>query len=85
MKKYNNEIPDAMAILAYDAANIMFEAIERAKTTDGPQLRDALAATKDFVGATGKITLGKDRNAIKPAVVLVIKDGKFDMVKRVEP
>ena len=80
-----DEVPDAMAVLGYDAANILFAAIERAKTTDGPKLRDALAETKDFPGVTGKITIGKDRNAIKPAVVLEIKDGKFQMVKRISP
>jgi len=84
MKRYN-EVPDAMSVLGYDAAFIMFDAIERAKTTDGPALRDALAETKDFPGVTGKITIGKDRNAIKPAVVLEIKNGTFEMVKRVEP
>ena len=85
MKRFNNEIPDAMAVLGYDAAFIMFDAIDRAKSTDGPVLRDALAQTKDYEGVTGKITIGKDRNAIKPAVVLQIKNGSFEMVKRVDP
>lgn len=84
-EKYENEVPDAMAVLAYDAANILFDAIERAKSTEGPKLRDALAETKDFSGVTGKITIGKDRNAVKPAVVLEIKGGKYTMVKRIEP
>jgi len=84
-KEKNNAVPDAMAVLGYDAANILFDAIERAKSTDGPAIRDALAATKDFPAVTGKITINKDRNAIKPAVVLKIEGGKFVMVKRVEP
>ena len=83
--KYDGAVPDAMAVLGYDAANILFDAIARAGTTDGPTLRDALAQTKNFPGVTGNITIGKDRNAIKPGVVLQIKDGKFQMVKRVEP
>jgi len=82
--KYNS-VPDAMAVLGYDGANIMFDAIERAKSTDGPAIRDALAETKDFPAVTGNITIGKDRNAVKPGVVLKIEDGKFKMVKRVEP
>jgi len=48
-------------------------------------VKDAIGETKDFEAVTGKITIGKDRNAIKPAVVLEIKDGKFTMVKRIEP
>jgi hypothetical protein len=33
-------------------------------------LKDAISATKEFPGVTGKITLDGSRNAIKPAVVL---------------
>ncbi len=83
--KYDGAVPDAMAVLGYDAANILFAAIDRAKSTEGKPLRDSLAQTRDFPGVTGNITIGKDRNAIKPGVVIEIKDGKFHMVKRVEP
>lgn len=44
--RYNGETPDSMAPLAYDATFIVAEAITRAGTTEGPKLRDALAATK---------------------------------------
>ena len=40
-------------------------------------IRKALAETKDFQGATGTITIDKDRNANKPIVVVQIKDKKF--------
>ena len=83
--RFNGEQPDAMAVLGYDAANILFAALEKAKTADEPALRNALAETKDFPGITGNITIGKDRNAIKPAVVLEIENGKFRMVKRIAP
>ncbi len=82
---YDGQEPDAMAVLGYDAANILFAAIEAAKTTDEPALKNAIGATTNFPGVTGNITIGKDRNAIKPAVVLEIQDGKFHMVKRIEP
>lgn len=39
-------------------------------------LRDLIAATASYPGVTGTITLDKDRNASKPAVVLEIKGGK---------
>ena len=67
--KYDGQEPDAMAVLGYDGANILFDAIERAKTTDEPALRNSIAKTKDFPGVTGSITIDKNRNAIKPAVV----------------
>jgi branched-chain amino acid transport system substrate-binding protein len=84
-ERFGGQVPDAMAVTGYDAANILFAAIEKAKGTDGSAIRDALAQTKDFPAVTGKITIGSDRNAIKPAVVMTIKDGKFQLVKRVDP
>jgi branched-chain amino acid transport system substrate-binding protein len=80
---YNGEVPDAMAVLGYDAANILFAAIERAGSTDGEKIRDAIGQTKDFPGVTGNITIGADRNATKPGVVLQIDGGKLKMVARV--
>jgi branched-chain amino acid transport system substrate-binding protein len=40
------------------------------------KLRDLIAQTKNFPGATGLITIDPNRNASKPAVVIEIKDGK---------
>jgi branched-chain amino acid transport system substrate-binding protein len=71
--------------LGYDAASILFDAIKRAGSTDGAKVRDAIASTKDFPGITGKITLDKDRNAVKPAVVLQVKDGKLQYVETITP
>ena len=70
-----NSIPDALAATAYDAARIMFDAIKRANSLDGKAIRDALAATKDFPGVTGKVTFNENRDAVKPIVMIEIKDG----------
>src|SRR5207237_437566 len=56
-KEYNGETPDAMAALGYDSVMVLADAIKRAGTTEEPKLRDAIAATKDFEGVTGKTTL----------------------------
>jgi branched-chain amino acid transport system substrate-binding protein len=82
--KYNSE-PDAMAALGYDSAMILVDAIKRAGVTEGPKLKAAIADTRDFVAVTGKITLNKERNADKSAVMLVIKDGQFRYVETVAP
>jgi branched-chain amino acid transport system substrate-binding protein len=82
--KYN-ETPDAMAALGYDSAMILAEAMKRAGSTVGVKVRDALAATKDFHGVTGQITIDADRNASKPAVILTIKNGQFQYVQTVQP
>ena len=39
------------------------------------KLRDRIAATKDYAGVTGMITLDANRNASKPAVIIEIRDG----------
>jgi len=83
--KYNGEVPDAMAILGYDAMKLMVDAIKRAGSTDGSKIRDALAATKDFAGAAGSITIDADRNAKKPIVIVGIKDGKLKFETAVNP
>jgi len=79
------ETPDALAGLGFDAASILFDAIKRANSTEGAKVRDAIAQTKDFPGITGKITLDKDRNAVKPAVVLQVKEGKLNYVETITP
>jgi branched-chain amino acid transport system substrate-binding protein len=84
-KQRYSEDPDALAACAYDAIYIVKEAIERAKGTEPKALRDALAATKDFDGVTGRITIDKDRNASKPCVVLGFKEGKQVLVTSLKP
>jgi branched-chain amino acid transport system substrate-binding protein len=82
--KYN-ETPDAMAALGYDSAMVLADAIKRAGTTDGPKLRDALAATSGFPGATGVTTLNEKRDATKPAVIITVKEGRFQYVETISP
>lgn len=77
--------PDALAGLGYDAAMLLFDAMERAGTTEGAALRDAIAATTNFTGITGQITLDANRNPIKPAVVLEVKDGALAYVETIMP
>lgn len=84
-KERFNAVPDALAGLGYDSAMVLFDAMRRAGTTEGPKLRDAIAQTKDFQGVTGQITLDADRNATKPAVVLEIKEGKLVYRETVNP
>lgn len=83
--KHKGETPDAMAALGYDSVMVLVDAMKRAGTTDSAKLRDAIAATKDYSGVTGKTTLDANRNATKPAVILTIKDGKFKYVETVAP
>ena len=77
--------PDSMAALGYDSALILADAIKRAGTTDGVKVRDAIAATKDFHGVSGIITIDANRDASKSAVVVTIKNGAFKYVETIAP
>ena len=72
-----NVLPDALAALGYDSMKVLADAVKRAGSTENVKLRDAIAQTKDFPGVTGKISIDKDRNAVKPAVVLKLENLKF--------
>jgi branched-chain amino acid transport system substrate-binding protein len=83
--RWKDETPDAMAALGYDSAMVLADAIKRAGTTDAAKLRDALAATKAFAGVTGNATMDADRNAIKAAAIITVKNGKFTFIQEVAP
>jgi branched-chain amino acid transport system substrate-binding protein len=83
--RYDGRAPDTFAVLGYDATKMMADAIQRAGSTDGPKIRDALAATKDFPGVSGKISMDADRNAQKSIVILQIRDGQYRFVESIPP
>lgn len=83
--KYNGETPDAMAALGYDSAMVLADAIKRSGSTDSAKLRDAIAATTDYAGVTGKTTLDAQRDATKSAVIMTVKDGQFKYVETIAP
>jgi branched-chain amino acid transport system substrate-binding protein len=77
--------PDSIAALSYDAMGLLGDAIARAGSTEGKRVRDALAATANFAGVTGTITLDADRNPVKPAVILRIEGGRFRFADSIAP
>jgi branched-chain amino acid transport system substrate-binding protein len=88
VKKYKErygQVPDSLAAQGYDAARIAADAMGRAKDLSGAAIRDAIAATKDYPGVTGVISINETHDAVKPAVVLQVKDGAAKWVATVEP
>jgi branched-chain amino acid transport system substrate-binding protein len=83
--KYNNKTPDAMAILGYDAMGILADSIKRAGNTGGRAIRDEIAKTRDYPGASGTITIDAERNAQKPIVILKIDNDQAHYVGIVQP
>ena len=79
------QLPDALAALAYDAARILADAMQRAGSTDGEKVRNAIASTKDFPGVTGQISINEERNAIKTAVIVKVENGKYLLTETIKP
>ncbi|HEX8910544.1 MAG TPA: ABC transporter substrate-binding protein, partial [Anaeromyxobacteraceae bacterium] len=88
VKKYKEaygSVPDALAVLGYDAAKVAFDAMQRAKDLTGPSIRDAIEQTKGYQGVSGVINLDQDHNAVKSAVVLAIKNNEAHFAATVNP
>lgn len=76
---------DAGNATEYDALNLLVDAVRRAGRVDRAAIRDALAATKDFSGASGSISFLGSRDPAKPIVVLRIAAAGAVYVTRLEP
>ena len=88
VQKYRDaygEVPDVVGALGYDAAMVLFDAMRRAPSLAGRDIARALAATRDFAGVTGTISIDAKRNARKPAVVVVMKGGQPTFVTSIPP
>ncbi len=83
-KKYNRS-PSAFAALGFDAYNLVLDAIKRAGSVDPKAIRDALAATKDYEGCTGMITLDLNGDATKDAIIKTVENGEFKYIATVHP
>ncbi len=84
-KERFGNVPDGLAATAYDAGRIAADAMSRAKDLSGDAIRDAIAATKDYPGVTGVISIDADHNAVKPAVVLQVRGGVARYVTTIYP
>jgi len=79
-KRYG-AVPNFHAALAYDSIYILADAIKRAGSLDKNAVRDALAATKNFMGQTGSITFTADRDAKKSYKIVQVVNGDFQLMK----
>ncbi|MBQ9494802.1 MAG: ABC transporter substrate-binding protein [Treponema sp.] len=83
-KQYHKE-PAAVTALGFDGYRLALDAIMRANSLDTTKIRDALAATKDFEGVAGNVTLDENGDATKSAFIKTVKDGKFSYLTIVNP
>jgi branched-chain amino acid transport system substrate-binding protein len=84
-QKRHGKKPEATAALGYDALYIWANAARRANSLDKKAVRDQIAATKDYVGVSGTISMGADRNPIKPVAMIKIENGQMNFAGWVSP
>lgn len=71
--------------LAYDAVQLLVDAIQRAGSTKRSQIRDALERTGTLEGVTGHMEFHSRRDPVKAVVIMEIVDGAPRYLKTVKP
>ncbi len=84
-REKNRVEPNGLAALGYDAALVMFDAIRRANSAEPARIKAALATTRGVQGATGTITLNAQRDAVKSAVILEVRENTVRYRETVNP
>ena len=83
-EKYKKEL-GAFAALSADSYFLLLNAITRANSLEGPRIAQALAATRNFPGVSGNITMDKNHNPIKGVVIIKVEKGKFVYQTTIQP
>ncbi|HXH38264.1 MAG TPA: ABC transporter substrate-binding protein [Thermoanaerobaculia bacterium] len=85
IRRRSGKDPDANSALGYDALFTLTNAIKRAGSLDRKAIRDQIAATKDYQGVSGVITMGPDRDPIKPVAMIKIDGGTTHFAGWIQP
>ena len=81
----HGSVPVGLAALTYDSIKLIADGITRAGTTERSALKNALASTHDFPGATGETSFDEHRDAQKDAAIITVRDGRCMFVDSVRP
>ena len=77
--------PTGGVAVSYDAVKLLFEAVERASSLNPEKIREQLAATENYIGATTIASYNENRHPTKSAVIFTIKDGEKQFFKQIDP
>ena len=77
--------PTGGVAVSYDAVKLLFEAVIRAGSLDAEAIRDQLAVTENYVGATSIKSYNENRHPTKSAVIFTIKDGQKVFYQQIDP
>jgi len=76
--EYGRPPENAFAALGFDAVGLIADAIKRAGTTEGKELREALAGTKGFKAVTGEISYTRPSGVPRKGVSIIsVHSGKY--------
>ena len=77
--------PTGGVAVSYDAVKLLLEAVERAGSLDPEKVREQLAATENYVGATTIARYDANRHPTKSAAIFTITNGKKHFYKQIDP
>ena len=77
--------PTGGVAVSYDAVKLLFAAVERSGSLDPDEIREQLAATENYIGATTIASYDENRHPTKSAVIFTIKNGKKQFHKQIAP
>ena len=77
--------PTGGVAVSYDAVKLLFQAVERAGSLAPEKIREQLAATENYIGATTIASYDENRHPTKSAVIFTIKDGEKRFHKQIDP
>lgn len=83
-KEAKSKDASAFNALGYDLGYFVADAIKRAGSADPAEIQKALAATKDFEGVTGTVTVDENHNAVKSLVVVKLENGVAASAEKVD-
>lgn len=84
-EKVTGNKPDMFTGLAYDAVNIVKEAIEKAGVRDTVAINEAIASTKDFKGVTGTFSFDEKHDPVKTVSIIEVQDDTPTAIHEVDP
>ena len=69
------------AYFAYDAFQVVKDAVERAGSSDSAAIREALEAVNDVQGLTCKISIRTDHKVVRDAIIFRVGETQFEAIE----
>ena len=77
--------PDTAAALAYDAFQLLFQAISTEEAVTSDTIREGLSQMKNFTGITGNLSYRGNGDPVRDVIILQIEDNEAKLFEVFEP